>query len=119
VRPKKAPAPPKEEPAGESTRYTEDVTVPMTAEMRTRVALLAAELQRRRTERRVRFTTSKVFRIAIETFLEHFELAPGDHVNSEDDLRRLVNERLTSVPVHGSASMIAGVCWPRSAAMQA
>jgi hypothetical protein len=88
------PQPHIEEPVVESARYTEDVTVPMTAEMRTRANLLAAELQRRRTEKRVRFTPNTVFRVAIETFLERFELAPGDHVNSEEQLRRLVHERI-------------------------
>ena len=96
VRPESPAKPPVEELVVESGPYTEDVTVPMTAEMRTRVGLLAAELQRRRTEKRVRFTSSKVFRIAIETFLERFELVPGDHVNSEEELRRLVHERLTA-----------------------
>src|SRR6185503_21122299 len=77
-------------------RYTEDVTVPMTAEMRTRATLLAAELQRRRTNKSVRFTPNTVFRVAIETLFERFELSPGDHVNSEDELRRLVLERIAS-----------------------
>lgn len=80
----------------ESGRYTDPVTVPMTAEMRTQANLLAAELQRRRTEKHVRFTTSTVFRVAIETFLERFELGPDDHVNSVDELRRLVHERITA-----------------------
>lgn len=68
----------------------------MTAEMRSRANLLAAELQRRRTEKRVRFTPNTVVRVAIETFLEHFELSPGDHLNSEEELRRLVHERITA-----------------------
>lgn len=83
-------------PVPESSKYTDPVTVPMTAEMRTQANLLAAELQRRRTDRRVRFTSNTVFRVAVETFFEHFELAPGDRVNTEDELRRLVHERLAS-----------------------
>lgn len=66
----------------------------MTADMRTRVNLLAAELQRRRTKKTRRFTPNSVFRVAIETFLDHFELSPGDHVNSEEELLRLVHTRL-------------------------
>jgi len=77
--------------AGNSYDY---VTVPMTPEMRDRANLLAAELQRRRTEKSMRFTSNTVFRVAIETLLERFELSPDDRVNSEDELRRLVHERL-------------------------
>jgi hypothetical protein len=64
--------------------------------MRTQASLLAAELQRRRTEKSVRFTPNTIFRVAIETLLDGFKLTPNDHVNSEDDLRRLVHERLLS-----------------------
>jgi len=70
------------------------VTVRMTAEIRTRANVLAAELQRRRTEKTNRFTPNSVFRVAIETFLERFQLTPEDHVNSEAELRRLVHARL-------------------------
>ena len=79
----------------EPAKYTDPVTVPMTAEMRTQANLLAAELQRRRTDRRVRFTSNTIFRVAIETFFEHFELDSGDHVNTEDELRRLIDERMS------------------------
>ena len=65
----------------------------MTAEMRTGANLLAAELQRRRTET-VRFTSNTVVRVAIETLFERFELAPEDQVNSEHELRSLVHESL-------------------------
>lgn len=95
-RPERVPRPPIEEPATDPARFTDPVTVPMTAEMRTRANLLAAELQRRRTEKRVRFTPNTVFRVAIETFLELFELAPGDHVNSEEEFRRLVHDRIAA-----------------------
>src|SRR5262245_36074719 len=75
ARPKRQPEPPREEPAAESARHTEEVHVKMAPDMRTRVTLLAAELQRRRTKKEHRFTPNSVFRVAIETFLEHFELA--------------------------------------------
>jgi hypothetical protein len=91
-----SPKPSIEERAPEYDTYTDFVTVPMTAEMRTQANLLAAELQRRRTEKRVRFTPNTIFRVAIETFLERFELAPEDHVNSEEDLLLLVHERITA-----------------------
>ena len=96
ARPERPARPPIEEPSVEVDRYTDPVTVPMTADMRTQANLLAAELQRRRTEKRVRFTPNTIFRVAIETFLERFELAPGDHVNSEEELRRLVHDRTGS-----------------------
>jgi hypothetical protein len=78
----------------EPNPYTDYVTVPMTAEMRTRASLLAAELQRRRADKSVRFTSNTVFRLAIETFLERFELEGNDRADSEDDLRRLVEDKL-------------------------
>ena len=95
-RPGRPPRPSVETPTPEPERYTDPVTVPMTAEMRTRANLLAAELQRRRTEKRVRFTSNTVFRVAIETFFERFELAPEDRPNTEDELRRLVHERIAA-----------------------
>jgi ribosomal protein L20 len=67
----------------------------MTAEMRTQATLLAADLQRRRTEKTVRFTANTLFRVAIEMLFESFELAPGDRVNSEEELRKLVLERIS------------------------
>jgi hypothetical protein len=70
------------------------VTVPMPAEMRTRAHLLAAELQRKRADKSVRFTPNSVFRVAIAAFLERFQLASEDLVNSEEDLRRLFDLRL-------------------------
>lgn len=88
--PQEAARPSAEVPAPMPNRYTDPVTVPMTAEMRTKANLLAAELQRRRTDRRVRFTSNTVFRVALESFFEHFELAPGDRANTEDEFRRLV-----------------------------
>jgi len=65
----------------------------MTAEMRTAATLLAAELQRRRTDKSERFTANSVFRVAIERFLEDFKLAEGDHVNSERELLDLARTR--------------------------
>lgn len=85
-----------EAPAPTPNRYTDPVTVPMTADMRTQANLLAAELQRRRTDRTVRFTSNTVFRVALESFFEHFELSPGDRANTEDELRRLVQARFSS-----------------------
>lgn len=85
-----------EAPAPTPNRYTDPVTVPMTADMRTAANLLAAELQRRRTDRRVRFTSNTVFRVALESFFERFELAPGDRANTEDEFRRLVQARFDS-----------------------
>lgn len=80
----------------ESSPLTDYVTVPMTAEMRSQASLLAAELQRRRTDKSIRFTANTIYQVAIETLLERFELAPEDHVNSKAELRRLVLARLGS-----------------------
>jgi hypothetical protein len=80
----------KEDPAP----FSDPVTVPMTADMRTRANILAAELQRRRTEKTNRFTPNSIFRVAIKTFLERFQLTAEDHVNSEEELLDLVHARL-------------------------
>jgi hypothetical protein len=92
--PRKA-APEEVAPALAPSRFTDPVTVPLTAEMRTRATLLAAELQRRRTDRTNRFTANSVFRVAIEIVLSRFELRPGDRIDSEEELLALVLERLT------------------------
>jgi len=86
--------PSNDKPTSEPGRYTDRVTLPMTAEMRTRANLIAAEIQRRRSDKSVRFTPNVLIRVAIETFFEHFALDPGDYANSEEDLRRLVCTKL-------------------------
>ncbi len=88
----------------EPSPLTDYVTVPMTAEMRSQASLLAAELQRRRTDKTVRFTANTVYQVAIETLLERFELAPDDHVNSKAELRRLVLARLGSTRMKRTSS---------------
>jgi hypothetical protein len=90
------PEPSKEVSPAESSPLTDYVTVPMTAEMRSQATELAAQLQRRRTDKSIRFTANTVYQVAIETLLERFELAPDDRVNSKAELRRLVLARLGS-----------------------
>lgn len=98
------PRPSKEVSPAESSPLTDYVTVPMTAEMRSQASLLAAELQRRRTDKSIRFTANTVYQVAIETLLERFELAPEDCVNSKAELRRLVLARLGSTRTKRTSS---------------
>lgn len=70
--------------------YTDEVTVPMTAEMRTRAGLLAADLQRRRSDRSERLTANSVFRVAIQTFLDRFTARDFANVSTEEELRVMV-----------------------------
>ncbi len=69
---------------------TDAVTVPMTADMRSKATLLAAELQRRRTTKAARLTANSIFRVAIQNFLEHADLATLAAVNSEEELLELI-----------------------------
>lgn len=80
------------------TAYTDEVTVPMTAQMRNKASLLAAELQRKRSKKAERFTPNSVFRVAIQVLLESFRLERGDAPNSEGELLELVRRRLSREP---------------------
>lgn len=81
-----------QEPRGAPV-FSDAPTVPMTAEMRTAATLLAAELQRRRTDKSERFTANSIFRVAIERFLEDFKLEGDVHVNTERELLDLARAR--------------------------
>jgi len=72
----------------------EDVTVPLSPSARDSVGKLARDLQRKRTEKRARFTANVVIRVAVDQFLEQFKLKSGDTVNDEAELRELVRRRL-------------------------
>lgn len=78
--------PPEKGRAQREVLLTDPVTVPMTAEMRSKASLLAAELQRRRTEKSERITPNTVFRVAIQLFLETFDLGDAGPINSAEDL---------------------------------
>jgi hypothetical protein len=63
------------------------LTLPLTAELRDRATALATQLQRRRTNREERITTSVVYRVAIETFLDCFRLEEAAAANNEMEFR--------------------------------
>lgn len=96
-RPQKASAPGAKVTGPKRDRYPVDVTVPMTAQMRSRARELAEQLQLRRSEKVERFTTNDVFRVLIEVGLERFP-AQGmvDSVNTSEELKDLVRRRLGS-----------------------
>jgi hypothetical protein len=81
------------------TEFTDDVTVPMTAEMRTKATLFAANLQRRRTTKSERLTANSIFRVAIQVALDAFQDEDVPSVNSEEELleaaRKLLAPRRT------------------------
>jgi hypothetical protein len=64
----------------------ENVTVPMTWEMRAEAVAFAAELQRRRTDKSERITANAIFRVAIEVFLRTFKAPDVGGINSEAEL---------------------------------
>lgn len=83
------------ESPGKSSTYTEKVTVPMTGEMRDSLTLLAARLQRSRTDRSERITGNSVIRVAVQVVLDRLGHSLEDPVNSENDLRVLLERRLS------------------------
>jgi len=91
-RDERAASSPKTAPA---TSEFEDVTVPFAPSTRDAVGNLARELQRRRTEKRSRFTANVLIRVAVDHFLEHFELIASDLANDESELRELVRRKLS------------------------
>lgn len=94
--PKAQPQPAREVRRKRLREFTDEVTVPMTAEMRTRASLLAADLQRRRTDRTERLTANSVFRVAIETFLDRFTAKDFAKASNEEELLALAKDALGS-----------------------
>lgn len=77
-------------PPRKADLFSERVTLLMSSEMRDRVESLAKELQRRKTTKSERITSNTVMRVAINAFLESFELREGDVANTEEEFERLV-----------------------------
>lgn len=75
----------------------ENVTVPMRDEARQRAFELARTLQRRRADKSgSRITSNTVFRVAIEHFLDSFELREGDAPEDEAAMLELARARTES-----------------------
>ncbi len=70
--------------------YRENVTLPMSEELREGVSHLARALQRQRLRKEERFTPNSVMRVFIEAGLASFRLRPEDVVNAEKELLELV-----------------------------
>jgi hypothetical protein len=69
--------------------------VRMTAQMNSEVGLLAADLQRRRTERSAaRITPNSVFRVPIQVFLDSYDLSVLSGVGTEEELLQAVRANL-------------------------
>jgi hypothetical protein len=66
--------------------YTEQVSVPLNAEIRDRAEALAKELQRRRTDKSERITTNTVIRVALRAMLDAFHLPEAAAINTESEL---------------------------------
>jgi len=74
--------------------FPERVTVLMSPEMRDRVNLLAAKLQRKKTDKVERITANTVLRVAVSALLSSFKLEEGDAPNTEDELLELVQRKI-------------------------
>jgi hypothetical protein len=84
-----------EMPARKSDGFSERVTLQMGPEMRDELNLLAAKLQRRKTDKTERITANTIMRVAIRVLLDEVDLGEGDIANNEEDLLRIVRAKLT------------------------
>lgn len=89
---KPKPAPREAEPDPEPTPgtvqalYTENVTLPLSTELRDRSEELAKALNRSRSVKKLRLTRNSVIRVALQCFLDEFEPPTDGSVNSEEEL---------------------------------
>lgn len=92
--PRIAPKTIEKEPAknAESTPL-ENVTVPLPGALRDRSEQLAKSLKRSRSIRKWRITSNTIIRVALQSFLDTFELPPGESVNSEEELLKLARKQ--------------------------
>lgn len=81
-------------PTRKSDSFTERVTLQMGPDMRDDLNLLAARLQRRKTDRSERITANTIMRVAIRILLDEVDLGTGEVANSETDLLRIVRQKL-------------------------
>lgn len=77
--------------------FPERVTLLMSPEMRDRVNLLAAKLQRRKKDKTERITANTVLRVAVSSLLNTFKLEEGDTPNTEEELLELVQRKLRKI----------------------
>jgi hypothetical protein len=78
-----------------SDSFSERVTLQMSPEMRDELTLLAARLQRRKTDKTERITANTIMRVAIQMVLDEIDFGEGDIINSEVDLDRVVRAKLS------------------------
>jgi hypothetical protein len=81
-------------PIRKSDSFTERVTLQMGPDMRDDLNLLAARLQRRKTDKSERITANTIMRVAIRILLDEVDLGTGEVANSETDLLRIVRQKL-------------------------
>jgi hypothetical protein len=81
-------------PTRKSDCFTERVTLQMGPDMRDDLNLLAARLQRRKTDKSERITANTIMRVAIRILLDEVDLGTGEVANSETDLHRIVRQKL-------------------------
>ena len=78
-----------------SDAFSERVTLQMSPEMRDELTLLAARLQRRKTDKTERITANTIMRVAIQMVLDEIDFGEGDIINNEVDLDRVVRAKLS------------------------
>lgn len=86
---------PKTEQAGEASEeaFPEKVTVPLTLDMRLKAEELARVINRRRSVKDHHITRNSLIRVALQCFLDEFELPNGKPVNSEAELLEAARSR--------------------------
>ncbi len=83
-------------PSRKSDCFTERVTLQMSTDMRDSLNLLAARLQRRKTDKTERITANTLMRVAIQVLLDEMARGEGEVANTEEDLLQIVRARLSS-----------------------
>ncbi|MBE7457159.1 MAG: hypothetical protein HS102_11080 [Planctomycetia bacterium] len=73
--------------------FPEKVTVPLTLEMRLKAEELARLISRRRSVKDHHITRNSLIRVALQCFLDEFELPNGKPINSEAELLEAARSR--------------------------
>ena len=93
-KPEKQEDKPKEGSPRKADIFSERVTLQISPEMRDEVDSLARELQRAKLKKEERITANTVMRVAIQLLLARYTFEKGEVANNEEELFRLVTNKL-------------------------
>ena len=73
---------------------TERITLPITADTRDRLTLIASTLQRRKVDKSERITPNTLIRVAVKLLINELAPGEGDAPNTEEELYELLKTRV-------------------------